>query len=109
MPAELLGSREFDELLQTLKQNYNLIILDSPPALLVTDASEIAGRVDVTVAVIRAGVTTGTVLGRVSEVLERSGSRAVGFVLNGVDTNSIEFYEAFGHNGAGKYYEENNV
>ena len=35
-------------------------------------------------------------------------ARAVGLVLNGVDTNSVDYYMAYGHNG-GKYYEETNV
>lgn len=109
MSAELLGSRKFEDLLHALKQKYDLVILDSPPALLVTDASVISGKVDATLAVIRAGVTTATVIGRVSEILERNGSRAVGFVLNGVDTRSIDYYQAYGHNGVGKYYEESDV
>ncbi len=106
MPAELLGSARFDTLLQTLKGKYDLIIIDSAPMLLVSDATTLAGRVDATLCVIRAGVTTRTAVERVSQMLERSGSYATGLVLNGVNTNSVDFYHAYGYKGGAKYYEE---
>jgi succinoglycan biosynthesis transport protein ExoP len=105
-PAELLGSAKFDELIGGLKQTYSLIVLDSPPMLLVSDAIVLSGKVDATLAVIRAEVTNLTVVGRMTSILERTGSHAVGLVLNGVDTNSIDYYHAYGHNGGDKYYEE---
>ena len=54
-------------------------------------------------AVVRARQTTSTVLKSLSSVLEMSGSRAVGIVLNGVDTNSIDYFDAYGHDGNGEY------
>ncbi len=106
-PAELLGSEAFDSLLTVLKQTYSMIIMDTPPILLVADASVLAGKADSTLAVIRADVTNRTAVERLTELLESSGGRAIGVVLNGVDTTSIDFYHAFGHNGAEKYFEEN--
>jgi capsular exopolysaccharide synthesis family protein len=102
-PAELLTSSEFDNLLATLSQNYDMIIADSPPILLVTDARVLSEKFVATLAVIRAGKTTRTVLKSLSTVLEFSGSRAVGLVLNGVNTRSIDFFEAYGHDGRGEY------
>ena len=46
-----------------------------------------------------------TVLKSLSSVLEMSGSRAVGLVLNGVDTNSIDYFDAYGHHGNGEYFD----
>lgn len=109
MPAELLSSERFDDLLKSLEQKYGLIIFDTPPTLLVTDASVLFGKVNATLAVVRAGVTTRTILDRTAETLERNGSRAVGFVLTAVDTNSIDYQQAYGHTGAERYYEEANV
>ncbi len=107
MPAELLGSAKFDQLMDTLKQTYSLIILDTPPMLLVADAVLLAGRADATVAVIRADVTNRTAVERMTEILERNGSSAIGLVLNGVDTTSIDYYHAYGHKSSDRYFEEN--
>jgi capsular exopolysaccharide synthesis family protein len=102
-PAELVCSSQFDQLLATLTQKYDLVLADSPPILLVTEARVMSEKFDATLAVIRAGKTTRTVLASLSSVLELSGSRAVGLVLNGVDTNSDEYFDAYGHDGKGEY------
>jgi len=101
--AELLESTEFDELLTTLTSEYDLIIADSPPILLLTDARVLSEKFGATIAVVRARQTTRTVLKSLSAILEMSGSRAVGIVLNGVDTNSIDYFDAYGHHGNGDY------
>lgn len=101
--AELLESTEFDQLLSALTGEYDLIIADSPPILLLTDARVLSEKFGATIAVVRARQTTRTVLKSLSNVLEMSGSRAVGVVLNGVDTNSIDFFDAYGHHGNGDY------
>lgn len=106
-PAELLGSAKFDELLDSLKQTYSLVILDTPPMLLVADALLVASKADATLAVIRADMTNRTAVERLAEVLERNGSRSIGLVLNGVDTTSIDYYHAYGHKDAERYFKEN--
>jgi len=103
MPAELLSSKQFDETLKLLTPRYDLVIVDSPPILLVTDARVLSEKLDATLAVIRAGKTTRTVLTGLSSMLEFSGSRAVGVVLNAVDTKSIDYYDAYGHDGGGEH------
>ncbi len=101
--AELLESDKFNVLLSTLTQEYDLIIADSPPILLVSDARILSEKFGATLAVVRARQTTRTVLKSLASVLELSGSRAVGLVLNGVDTNSIDYFDAYGHDGKGEY------
>lgn len=101
--AELLESTEFDQLLSTLSAEFDLIIADSPPILLLTDARVLSEKFNATIAVVRARQTTRTVLKSLSAVLEMSGSRAVGIVLNGVDTNSIDYFDAYGFHGNGEY------
>lgn len=102
-PAELLDSKAFDNLLASLTQDYDLVIADTPPILLVTDARILSEKFGATLAVVRAKRTTRTVLKSLSSVLEMSGSRAVGIVLNEVDTGSIDFFDAYGHDGKGEY------
>jgi succinoglycan biosynthesis transport protein ExoP len=103
--AELLESSEFDQLLSTLSGQYDLIIADSPPILLLTDARVLSEKFAATIAVVRARQTTRTVLKSLSSVLEMSGSRAVGMVLNGVDTSSIDYFDAYGYHGNGEYFD----
>lgn len=106
-PAELLASAKFDALLEAAKQTYSMVILDTPPMLLVADSLLLADKADATLAVIRADVTNRTAVERMAEVLERNGCRAIGLVLNGVDTNSIDYYHAYGHKGGDRYFKEN--
>lgn len=106
-PAELLASAKFDKLLEGLKQTYTMIVLDTPPMLLVADSILMAEKADATLAVIRADMTNRTVVERMTEALDRSGTRALGIVLNGVDTTSIDYYHAYGHRGGDRYFKEN--
>lgn len=106
MSAELLGSPAFDKLFADLKSKYDLVILDSPPLLFVTDGCILARKVDAAVLVARAGLTTRTVVERVTELLKRTGTHFSGFILNAVDTRSIDFFYAYGHDGGGKYHVE---
>jgi capsular exopolysaccharide synthesis family protein len=105
--VEMLGATRFDDLLNILKQSYGMVVLDSPPVLLTADAVALSAKVDATLGVVRAEVTNKTAVERAAAILERNSSHPIGLVLNGVDTNSIEYYHAYGHNGGGKYYEEN--
>ena len=105
-PAELLASAAFDVLLDGLKQTYTMVILDTPPMLLVADSLVLADKADATLAVIRADMTNRTALERMGELLERNGSHAIGLVLNGVDTTSIDYYHAYGHKGGDRYFKE---
>jgi succinoglycan biosynthesis transport protein ExoP len=105
-PAELVGSSRWDDLLTLLRGRYDLILIDSPPILLVTDAVILSSKVDGTIMVIRSGSTARTVLARISEWMDRSTGRQLGFVLNAVDTRSVEYYYAYGYYGDSKYYGE---
>jgi capsular exopolysaccharide synthesis family protein len=107
-PSELVGSSHWDNLLTLLRGRYDLILIDSPPILLVTDAVILSSKVDGTIVVIRSGTTARTVLARISEWMDRSAGRQLGFVLNAVDTRSVEYYYTYGYYGDSKYYGEEN-
>lgn len=104
-PAELLGSARFDELLATARKKFDLVILDSPPALFVTDPIILTTKVDGTLAIVRAGKTTKPAIARLSRSLAQTKGRILGFVLNGVDTKSAEYYYSYGYYGKSNYYE----
>jgi Mrp family chromosome partitioning ATPase len=82
MPSEMLGSGAFDELLRQLRSQYDIILIDSPPALLVTDAVSISSKSDATIWVSQAGVVTRPQIARAAGLIERNGMPVIGFVVN---------------------------
>ncbi len=77
---ELVCSHRMDELMAKLSPHFEWMVLDSPPALAVTDAIDLARVVNAVLLVARAGSTPYTVTQKVQQVF--SGSRLLGFVLN---------------------------
>ncbi len=70
MPSEILGSAAFDELLEQLRLRYDIVLIDSPPALLVTDAIAISAKTDAVIWVAQAGVVTRPQLARAAELID---------------------------------------
>ena len=104
MPSEILGSTAFDELLEQLRSSYDIVLIDSPPALLVTDAVAISAKTDAVIWVAQAGVVTRPQLDRAAELIERSRMPVIGFVVNRMDTRSADY----GYEYYGRYYGETN-
>jgi capsular exopolysaccharide synthesis family protein len=102
-PTELLGSATFAALITSVSEQYDLVLIDAPPAMLVADPIIISATVDGVVVVVRAGSSTRLTTLGVVESLQRAKANVVGFVLNFVDTKSSEYYYAHGYYG-GKYY-----
>lgn len=87
-PAELLGSKAMANLLEKLRENYDIVILDSPPVGVFTDAATIAGKVDGAIYVVSSGVAGYTELNRGIESLKNVGANLIGFVMTRVDTDA---------------------
>lgn len=83
--AELLSSRKFDRLLARLGEDFDLVVIDTPPLNLVADAAVIGARVDGILVVVRTGVTEKEGLETMLDRLERADTGIVGIVLNDVD------------------------
>jgi capsular exopolysaccharide synthesis family protein len=83
-PAELLGSTEMDELLHKLSQQFDYILLDTPPINLVTDALALTRMTDGVVLVARQGQTTHPELGHALASLKFANAKVLGTILNGV-------------------------
>ncbi len=88
-PAELLGSESMRQLLETVKSRYNVILIDTPPSIAVTDASILASLVDGVLLVIRAGETPREAAKRSFEQLYRVNAPLVGAVLNGIQASNV--------------------
>jgi receptor protein-tyrosine kinase len=83
-PSELLSSARVADVLATLREDFDMILLDSPPVLPVTDAAVLARRADALLLVATSGATTRRELSRAVEVLRQVDAPLVGTVLNGV-------------------------
>jgi protein-tyrosine kinase len=81
-PSELIASGRMKELLERIKPWFDWIIIDSPPALPVADASILAGISDGVLLVVRGGLTPSEVARKA--VREFAGTHVIGVVLNSV-------------------------
>jgi polysaccharide biosynthesis transport protein len=104
-PAEILGSHRMRELVETLRQQYDFIVIDSPPLLPVADSVVLSTIVDGVLMVIRGQSTTVPVIKQALAKLERVGARMIGSVLNDVDVTSADYYYYKGYYASYDYLE----
>ncbi len=93
--AGILNSRRMSELLQDVKQRFDLILVDSPPILGVSDASVLASEVDLTMIVVQHRKLPRNMLMRVKHAVENVGGQVIGVVLNNVDVRSDSQYQYY--------------
>jgi tyrosine-protein kinase Etk/Wzc len=96
-PAELLGSSRMQEILHEAKARFDVVLLDSPPLLAVTDAAVLSTMVDGVVLVIRAERTKREAVRRAIGHVRSVRGRFLGAVLNDVDMRSSAYYGSYGH------------
>ncbi len=99
-PADLLGSKKMDSILESLQQEADVVILDGPP-FLVADASVLANKVDGVILVARHGLTRRESLKVALERLRHAGANVLGVVLNRVPRST---YRGYGNLGYDAYY-----
>jgi capsular exopolysaccharide synthesis family protein len=83
-PSELLGSDAMRALLSELIAEYDQVVFDGAPCVLVTDPAVLSTLVDGVVLVVRASANTYGVVQRARDLLGRVGARMFGVVLNGI-------------------------
>ena len=106
-PAELLASSNLKDVLDQLKQQYDHIVIDTPPSLSVTDAVVLSPRADAVVLVIRSGQTTKQALRRSRDILAQVNAKVVGVLLNAVDLSSPDYYYYYEYQGKyARYYRD---
>lgn len=86
-PVELIGNGRLSKLLERLKNEYDYIIIDTPPLGMVIDAAVIASYCDGAILVISDGKIGKNAAQRVKSQLERSGCYILGAVINQSDRN----------------------
>lgn len=83
-PSELLGTPSFAELLGDIATGADVVLIDTPPLLPVTDALVLAPQVDGVLLVVTAGITSRRSLNRAIQLLEQANAPVIGVVFNQV-------------------------
>jgi len=91
-PSELLSSKKMVELIEGLKNRFDVIVIDSPPLFSVTDSLILSRILDGTIVVVRAGTSTYEMVGKGLKNLADINSRVLGLVINAVDMKGSEYY-----------------
>ncbi len=81
-PSELLDSARFKALLDGFRENYDRVLLDSPPGGVVTDAVLLSGKVDGVILVVYAERTKADYVKQLQSQLGKAGANILGVVLN---------------------------
>ena len=96
------------DLLAEVREQYDHIVLDTPPTLSVTDAVVLSTRADAVVLVIRSAQTTKPALRRARDILAQVNARVAGVLLNAVNLDSPDYYYYYEYQGkyGHRYYDE---
>ena len=93
--AGLLNSQRMVDLITEVKSRFDLVLIDSPPILGVSDASVLANLADMTMIVVQHRKLPRHMLMRVKQGVENVGGKVVGVVLNNVDLRSDAQYQYY--------------
>ncbi|MEH7225229.1 CpsD/CapB family tyrosine-protein kinase [Bacillus sp. JJ1566] len=91
-PAELLGSKAMEEFLNEVKENFDMVIFDTPPTLAVTDAQILANKTDGVVLVVSSGKTETEAALKAKELLINAKAKLLGVVLNNKKITESSYY-----------------
>jgi non-specific protein-tyrosine kinase len=105
-PQELLGSRRMEELLHKLEESTDIVVLDTPPTLVVADANVLAARADGVLLIVNTESTRRAAVQRAVEGLHQVGANLLGGVLNMVDTGGGRSAYYYYSNYYSHYYGE---
>ncbi len=96
-PSELLASEQMVTILNELSSRYGVIIIDTPPVNIVTDAMELAKNDSGMIMVVRYGVTTDDDLKTAGQKIESAGIKLLGFILNDIMPKQHKGFYAYSY------------
>lgn len=91
-PSELLGSARMLEIIESLKQLADVVIIDAPPTVAVTDASVLASKVDGIVLVLNSQTVRPEMAQKAKELLTKANGHILGVILNRVEIEEEHAY-----------------
>jgi capsular exopolysaccharide synthesis family protein len=103
-PAEALTLPEVDDLIDWLRERYDFVIIDTPPLLIVTDPSIIAGHVDGVLVTLKVRRKSKHNAREAMGMLRNIGANVVGLVINASDdTSASDGYKGYGYHRFGRH------
>lgn len=96
-PTELLTNGRYEILIDLLKSDYDYIIMDTAPLMLVTDTFLVAESADITIYVTRSGYTENQLIKFANKNIDEKKIKNVGFVLNDVDKDYFGYGNKYGY------------
>jgi capsular exopolysaccharide synthesis family protein len=102
--TELLGSKKFIEILDTLRKKFDRIVMDTPPVLGLSETSVLQNHVDGVLFVIWSGQTPIKSVKAAIEILQANGASFYGFVLNRLDLSATANYYQYYYYSHDYYY-----
>ena len=94
-PVQILDSPAVSSIVREARENFECVLVDTPPVLVVSDALAVSRRVDAVVVVVRLGRTTRDQLKRLARALDQVGVRPVGVVVTGVKRKTAYYSVAY--------------
>ncbi len=106
-PTELMGGSLFGEMMAWLRENYDMVIVDTPPLGTVVDAALVAPHCDGAILLVQSNTVSYRFAQSVLRQLEATGCRLLGVVLNKADIGRPGYYSGHGYGYYKKsYYKE---
>ena len=102
-PSELMQSQRMQQLIDTLKEFYDVIILDLPPLNVVTDALVASNYVSGVAVVVRSEHASKRGLSNTMRQLRLVNAKVIGFIYINADSQKKKYYKGYGK-GYSKYY-----
>lgn len=109
-PAELLISQSSDELLKYAKQNYDVVLIDSPPVGVVSDSLPLMSKVDLSIYIIRANYSKRNFIGNVNRLYHDNQLKNLTIIVNDADASGTAYGYGYGYgygySGYNDYYDD---
>jgi len=94
-PSELLGSKITKEVFKELSEEFDMVLIDTPPVLYVSDAQIISSIAQGTILVASYGKTEKKDLAAAKEIIEKAGGKILGVVINKIQNEYNEGYDYY--------------
>ena len=91
-PSELLGSEKMKQLLAQLREEYDYVLIDAPPVIVVTDAAVLASKVDGVVLVLDSGNVRPEMAQQAQKLIQAANGKILGAILNKVEIDEEHSY-----------------
>jgi polysaccharide biosynthesis transport protein len=92
-PADLLMSHKMNEVIEELRRSFDFVLIDSPPAIAVSDAAVVSSLCDGVLLVFHAQKTSANAARQAVERLDSIGATMLGVILNGVDIRNPDYVD----------------